>query len=82
MQIVISRRGQIVLPAKLRCQDDIKTGETFEVVRVRRGEYRLRREERPRNKGLIERLLACPEKGFFKPVRSGQTTDSIHPEFS
>ena len=44
--------------------------------RVDRGEYRLvRRPARP-NEGLVDWLLACPEKDFFVPIAS-ESTDTL-----
>jgi AbrB family looped-hinge helix DNA binding protein len=76
MKTTISSKGQIVLPAELRQQDQIEPGEEFDIVRLKRGEYRLRRRSPPPNKGLIEWLLACPEKGFFTPLES-ESTDTL-----
>lgn len=65
-----------MLPAELRRQDRLEAGQEFEIERVRRGEYRLvRRASRP-NAGLVDWLLACPDKGFFVPIAS-EPTDSI-----
>ncbi len=76
MVTTVSSKGQIVLPADIREQDDIRTGQRFDIERVDRGEYRLvRRPIRP-NEGLVEWLLACPDKGFFKPVES-ESTDTL-----
>ena len=72
----IRDRGQIVLPAEIRRQDDIEPGQEFEIERLDRGDYRLvRRASRP-NAGVVDWLLACPEKGFFVPVPS-ESTDSL-----
>lgn len=66
----ISAKGQIILPVKFRGQDGIKPGQEFDVERIDRGEYRLvRRDPRP-NQGLVDWLLACPEKDFFVPIES------------
>lgn len=51
--------------------DGIEPGEEFEIERVDRGEYRLRR-SRP-NDGLVEWLLACPGKGYFVRIESEST---------
>ena len=77
MTTTISARGQIVLPAKIRLQDGIKPGQQFEVERVERGEYRLKRKQRRRNEGLVDWLLNCPEKGWFQPLDRTETTDDI-----
>jgi AbrB family looped-hinge helix DNA binding protein len=76
MKTKVSTKGQIVLPAELRRQDGIETGEEFEVERIDDGEYRLVRCTPQPNEGLVEWLLACPEKGFFVPIES-ESTDRL-----
>lgn len=76
MKTTVSSKGQIVLPAELRQQDDIEAGQEFEVERLDRGEYRLVRRTAPPNEGVVEWLLACPEKGFFVPIES-ESTDAL-----
>jgi AbrB family looped-hinge helix DNA binding protein len=73
MKTTVSSKGQIVLPSELRERDDIKAGQEFEVERLDRGEYRLVRLESRANEGLVDWLLACPEKGFFVPIESEAT---------
>jgi AbrB family looped-hinge helix DNA binding protein len=68
MVTTVSTKGRIVLPAKLRQQDGIEPGQEFEIERIDRGEYRLVRRQPPANEGLVDLLLACPEKGFFVPI--------------
>src|SRR3990172_787374 len=76
MTTMVSTKGQIVLPAEIRRRDGIEPGQEFEVERIDRGEYRLvRRQPRP-NEGLVNWLLACPEKGFFVPIES-ESTDTL-----
>jgi AbrB family looped-hinge helix DNA binding protein len=76
MKTTISSKGQIVLPAEFRRQDRIEAGQQFEVERLDCGEYRLvRRTSRP-NEGVVDWLLACPEKGFFFPIAS-ESTDTL-----
>src|SRR2546430_17679294 len=77
MTTTISSKGQIVLPADIRQQDDIKPGQKFDVERVDRGEYVLKRKARRRNEGLVDWLLNCPEKGWFQPLDRTETTDDI-----
>jgi AbrB family looped-hinge helix DNA binding protein len=77
MRTTVSTKGQIVLPAEIRRQDGIEPGQEFEVERIDRGEYRLKRKERRRNDGLVKLLLACPVKGWFKPMDRTETTDDI-----
>jgi AbrB family looped-hinge helix DNA binding protein len=76
MKTTVSTKGQIILPAEFRQRDRIEPGQEFEVERIDRGEYRLKRKER-RNEGLVELLLACPVKGWFNPLDRGETTDDI-----
>jgi AbrB family looped-hinge helix DNA binding protein len=76
MKTIISTKGQIVLPAELREQDSIEPGQEFDIERIERGEYRLlRRQPRP-NEGLVNWLLACPEKDYFTPIES-ESTDTL-----
>ncbi len=51
-------------------QDAIEPGQEFEISRVERGSYRLSRLEPPPNEGVIDWLLACPEKGYFVTIES------------
>ena len=76
MKTRISSKGQIVLPAALREQDRIEPGEEFIVERIDSGEYRLVRCTPAANEGVVDWLLACPEKGFFVPVDS-ESTDTL-----
>ena len=77
MKTTVSSKGQIVLPAEIRKQDGIETGQEFEVERLDRGEYLLKRKERRRNEGLVKLLLACPAKGWFRPMDRTDTTDDL-----
>jgi AbrB family looped-hinge helix DNA binding protein len=77
MKTTVSTKGQIILPAEIRQRDAIEPGQEFEVERIDRGEYRLKRKERRRNEGLVKLLLACPVKGWFKPIDRRETTDQI-----
>ena len=76
MKTSVSTKGQIVLPAEIRQQDDIEPGQMFEIERIDRGEYRLVRLSPPRNQGLVKWLLSCPEKDFFVPIES-ESTDTL-----
>jgi AbrB family looped-hinge helix DNA binding protein len=73
MKTTVSTKGQLILPAEIRQRDNIEPGQEFEVERIDRGEYRLRRREPPPNEGLVDWLLACPEKGYFVPIDSEST---------
>jgi AbrB family looped-hinge helix DNA binding protein len=76
MKTKVSSKGQIVLPAELRERDRIEAGQEFEVERLDSGEYRLTRVAARPNEGVIDWLLACPEKGYFVPI-SSESTDSL-----
>ena len=77
MKTTVSTKGQIILPAEIRQRDGIESGQEFEVERIDRGEYRLKRKERRRNQGLVKLLLACPVKGWFEPMDRKETTENI-----
>jgi AbrB family looped-hinge helix DNA binding protein len=68
MKVTISANGRIVLPAELRRQDRIAAGQEFEIERLGPGKYRLKRASMLPNEGVVDWLLACPEKGFFVPI--------------
>ena len=76
MRTTVSTKGQIILPADIRRRDGIEPGQEFEVERIDRGEYRLVRRSPPPNEGVVDWLLACPDKGFFVPVES-ESTDAL-----
>jgi AbrB family looped-hinge helix DNA binding protein len=76
MKTRVSSKGQIVLPAEFRLEDRIEAGQEFEVERVDRGEYRLKRCSPAPNEGALDWLLACPEKGFFVSIES-ESTDTL-----
>ena len=76
MRTTVSSKGQIVLPAEFRRIDRVEPGQEFDVERLDRGEYRLVRREAPPNEGVVDWLLACPQKDFFVPIDSG-STDSL-----
>jgi AbrB family looped-hinge helix DNA binding protein len=76
MKTTVSTKGQLILPAEIRQRDNIEPGQEFEVERIDRGEYRLLRREPPPNAGLVDWLLACPEKGYFVPIES-ESTDTL-----
>jgi len=76
MKTTVSTKGQLILPAEIRQRDNVAPGQVFEVERIDRGEYRLRRRQPPPNEGLLDWLLACPEKGYFVPIES-ESTDTL-----
>jgi AbrB family looped-hinge helix DNA binding protein len=76
MRTTVSTKGQIILPADIRRRDGIEPGQEFEVERIDRGEYRLVRCSPSPNEGLVDWLLACPQKGYFVPIES-ESTDTL-----
>jgi AbrB family looped-hinge helix DNA binding protein len=75
MKTIVSSKGQIVLPVEFRRQDGIESGQEFDVERLDRGEYVLRRRESQVNAGVVDWLLACPAKDFFVGIESESTDD-------
>jgi AbrB family looped-hinge helix DNA binding protein len=73
----VSSKGQIVLPVEIRKQDQIEAGQEFEIERIDRGEYLIKRKTRRPNEGLVNLLLACPVKGWFQSIDRTETTDDI-----
>jgi AbrB family looped-hinge helix DNA binding protein len=78
MRTTVSSKGQIVLPAELREEDRIRPGQQFEVERVKRGQYLLKRVSPSGDMDFVDWLLACPEKDWFEPIPS-ELTDEIAP---
>lgn len=76
MKTRISSKGQLIIPLEIREQDQIEAGQEFDLERLDRGEYRLSRRTPPLNEGVVDWLLACPEKGFFVPIES-ESTDTL-----
>ena len=76
MKTTISSKGQLILPAEIRKMDRVEAGQEFDVERIDRGEYRLVRRAPPPNDGLVEWLLACPDKDWFVPIES-ESTDTL-----
>ena len=56
--------------------DHIAAGQEFEIERLDRGEYLLRRRSAPPNGGVVDWLLSCPQKDFFVPIES-ESTDTL-----
>jgi hypothetical protein len=76
MKTIVSSKGQIALPAEFRRMDRVEPGQEFDVERLDRGDYRFVRHTAPQNEGIIDWLLACPQKDFFVPIDS-KSTDAL-----
>ena len=76
MKTTISSKGQVVLPSDLRKQDDLRAGQRFDIERVDEGQYLLKRQPVPENRGVVNWLLNCPEKDWFEPLPS-ESTDTL-----
>ena len=76
MKTTISSKGQVVLPAELRDQDQIEPGQQFSIERIEPGEYLLKKLAPPGKSGLAKWLLSCPEIDWFQPLDS-ESTDSL-----
>ncbi len=80
MTATISSKGRIVLPVAIRRRDRIESGQKFEIERIEEGEYRLVRKPARSERGLVDLLLSCPEKGWFVRVES-ESTDALREKY-
>jgi AbrB family looped-hinge helix DNA binding protein len=78
MNTRLSSKGQVVLPAELRAQDQIRPGQLFSIERIEAGQYLLKKTTKIGDGSLAQWLLACPEKGWFQPLES-ESTDTLAP---
>lgn len=76
MRTTVSSKGQIVLPAELRQQDQILPGQQFQVERLEAGQYLLKREPAGDNAGVVDWLLSCPSGDWFQTIPS-ESTDEL-----
>jgi AbrB family looped-hinge helix DNA binding protein len=77
MKTTVSSKGQIVLPAEIRQQDDIEPGQEFDIDRLDQGKYLLKKRKPRNNQGLVKLLLDCPVKDWFKPMDRTDTTSDL-----
>jgi len=77
VRTTVSTKGQIILPAEIRREDNIRSGQQFQIERIDRGEYLLKRTKKSPNEGLVKLLLSCPVKDWFQPLDRSETTDDI-----
>jgi hypothetical protein len=83
MKAIVSRKGQLVIPAGFRQREDIQPGQQFDIRRINPNEFRLSRKNgkhakgsaagQRSNGGLVNWLLACPEKDYFVSIESEST---------
>ena len=76
MTTMLSTKGQVVLPSRIRRLDRLRGGESFEIERLDSGKYLLTLNSPPSNQGLVDLLASCPVKGWFEPIRS-ESTDTL-----
>lgn len=69
MTVVMSKKGQIVLPASVREHLHLGPGDALEILIQDDESIVLRKISRPPNEGLVEHLLACPSP-FEVPERA------------
>ncbi|MBI2193054.1 MAG: AbrB/MazE/SpoVT family DNA-binding domain-containing protein [Planctomycetes bacterium] len=76
MTTVMSKKGQIVLPAAVRESLHLEPGDDFEISVQDEDTIVLQKISRPPNKGLVDLLLACPFP-FEIPDREVDDTASV-----
>jgi AbrB family looped-hinge helix DNA binding protein len=76
MTTVLSKKGQIVLPAEVRAQLGLAAGDDFEVLVEDDQTIVLRRISTPPNKGLVDLLSACPHS-FDVPPRDRDESPAV-----
>jgi AbrB family looped-hinge helix DNA binding protein len=76
MTTMLSTKGQVVLPSRIRRLDRLRGGESFEVERLDSGKYLLTLNSPPANQGLVDLLASCPAQGWFEPIHS-ESTDTL-----
>jgi AbrB family looped-hinge helix DNA binding protein len=76
MRTKVSTKGQVILPAEIRRLDGIEPGQQFDIESIDRGQLSPRAKGATPERGLVDWLLSCPEKGFFVPVES-ESTDTL-----
>jgi hypothetical protein len=68
----VDEDGRVSLPRDWIRQDRVRPSERFEVHRLGVADYRIVRCFQL-NLGLTDWLLACPVKGYFRPIKSDST---------
>jgi len=72
MKTTMSSKGQIVLRAEIRQQDRIEPGQEFDIERLDRGEYRLKRGAVAANEGVVEWLRHNEREIAVDPIILGE----------
>ncbi len=75
MKKKLLRTGQIEIPAKFRKADKLRACQQFEITRISSGEYKLKKIKPADDFNLVEWLLSCPVKGWFREISSDSTAD-------
>lgn len=75
MRTKVSADGSVEIPAKLRRKHGIKPGQCCEIDSLGSGILRVKvvDEAKPKRR-LIDVLLSCPVKGWYKPLERRETT--------
>ena len=71
MTTILQNNGHIVLPPKVRREKKLRPGDNLEVLADEDDPNAivLRKVEKEPKPNWAEVLLACPEKGWFRPMR-------------
>ncbi len=81
MTATISANGFIEIPPLFRESDRVRDGQTCDIERLGRGEYRLRvrTEDEPAHQRLswLDILFDCPAHDWYEPSSNRQTTDEL-----
>ncbi len=81
MTATISANGFIEIPPLFRESDRVRDGQTCDIERLGRGEYRLRvrTDEEPARKSQswLDILFDCPVHDWFEHSSTRQTTDEL-----
>ncbi|MEZ4221984.1 MAG: AbrB/MazE/SpoVT family DNA-binding domain-containing protein [Polyangiaceae bacterium] len=76
MTTVLSKKGQIVLPAEVRERLGLLPGDDFEVTVDDDQTITLRRINSPPNRGLVDALMSCPHT-FEVPPRDSDEAPPV-----
>jgi hypothetical protein len=76
VKTTVSTKGQIVLPADFAKGMASSRGRRSRSSGLTVANNRLTERKARPNEGVVDWLLACPEKGFFVPLES-ESTDTL-----